>query len=60
MEELQNDKTLKEASQEELTNQVIEDLGVPVFLSELRSKTLTELYNIGEKLGIENIYNYYK
>ena len=60
MEELQNDKALKEASQEESTNQVIEDLGVPVFLSELRSKNLTELYNIGEKLGIENIYNYYK
>lgn len=41
-------------------NKVIEDLGVPIFLSELRRKTLTELYTIGEALKIENIYNFYK
>ena len=32
----------------------------PVYLSELRKKSLSELYKIGESLGIENIYNYYK
>ncbi|AIH04201.1 MULTISPECIES: transcription termination factor Rho [Thermodesulfobacterium] len=31
-----------------------------MYLSELRRKTLTELYSIGEQLNIENIYNYYK
>ena len=47
-------------AQEEQIAQVLKELGEPVFLSELRSKTLTELYNIGERLGIENIYNFYK
>uniref|UniRef100_A0A7V4JQG6 Transcription termination factor Rho n=1 Tax=Thermodesulfobacterium geofontis TaxID=1295609 RepID=A0A7V4JQG6_9BACT len=31
-----------------------------MYLSELRKKSLSELYTLGEKLGIENIYNYYK
>lgn len=31
-----------------------------VHLSYLRTKTLTELYELAESLGIENIYNYYK
>ncbi len=35
-------------------------LSSPVYLSELRKHTLSELYSIGEKLGIENIYNYYR
>ncbi|NPA38911.1 MAG: transcription termination factor Rho [Thermodesulfobacteria bacterium] len=47
-------------NQEEQIAKVLKELGEPVFLSELRSKTLTELYNIGERLGIENIYNFYK
>lgn len=31
-----------------------------IHLSYLRTKTLTELYQLAESLGIENIYNYYK
>lgn len=31
-----------------------------IHLSYLRTKTLTELYELAENLGIENIYNYYK
>ena len=36
------------------------ELSSPVYLSELRKHTLSELYSIGEKLGIENIYNFYR
>ncbi len=46
----------KEVSLEALPEEIIS----PVYLSELRKKTLSELYTLGEKLGIENIYNYYK
>ncbi len=53
-------KPVSEAERDEQLNKVLQELGEPVFLSELRSKTLTELYNIGERLGIENIYNFYK
>lgn len=31
-----------------------------IFLSKLRANSLTELYQLGEALGIENIYTYYK
>lgn len=59
MDELQQAEKVISLAAEDL-NKVIEDLGVPVFLSELRRKTLTELYAIGEALKIENIYNFYK
>jgi len=47
---------------EELQTQVLSFLegGGPIYLSELRKKALTELYQIAEALGIENIYTYYK
>ncbi len=32
----------------------------PLYLSELRQKSLNDLYKIGEALGIENIYSFYK
>lgn len=32
----------------------------PLFLSELRQRSLTELYQLAEALGIENIYTFYK
>ncbi len=32
----------------------------PIYLSELRKKSVQELYEIGKHLNIENIYNYYK
>jgi len=40
--------------------ELVEGLSSPIYLSELRKKSLYELYEIGEKLGIENIYNFYK
>ncbi len=58
MNEVQNEKD--KLNSEILTEEVLEELGTPVYLSELRRKTLTELYKLGEKLGIENIYNFYK
>jgi len=47
---------------EELQTQNLSFLkgGGPIYLSELRKKALTELYQIAEALGIENIYTYYK
>ncbi len=57
MNEIQNEK---EVNRDFLTGEILEELGTPVYLSELRGKSLTELYKIGEKLGIENIYNFYK
>ncbi len=57
MNEVQNEK---EVNKDSLASEILEELGTPVYLSELRSKSLTELYKIGENLGIENIYNYYK
>ncbi|MDK2861324.1 MAG: transcription termination factor Rho, partial [Thermodesulfobacterium sp.] len=58
MEESQKGKNI--VSSEDNVDKVLEELGSPIYLSELRRKTLTELYSIGEQLNIENIYNYYK
>ncbi len=49
MEKVQEEKALE---YEEITS--------PVYLSELRRKSLNELYSLGQQLGIENIYNFYK
>jgi len=40
--------------------ELLEDLPSLIYLSDLRKKTLTELYQLGERLGIEAIYNLYK
>jgi transcription termination factor Rho len=40
--------------------ELLEDLPSLIHLSDLRKKTLTELYQLGERLGIEGIYNLYK
>jgi len=40
--------------------ELLEDLPSLIHLSGLRKKTLTELYQLGERLGIEGIYNLYK
>ncbi|QER41495.1 transcription termination factor Rho [Thermodesulfobacterium sp. TA1] len=58
MEEIQKEKN--GFSSEENLQKILEELGTPIYLSELRRKNLTELYYIGEQLNIENIYNYYK
>lgn len=55
-----NGKFLNNVSETALPEELFETLTPPVYLSELRKKTLSELYVLGEKLGIENIYNYYK
>ncbi len=58
MEEIQKGKSI--VPSEDSVEKVLEELGSPIYLSELRRKNLTELYSIGEQLNIENIYNYYK
>jgi len=40
--------------------ELLEDLPSLIHLSDLRKKNLTELYQLGERLGIEGIYNLYK
>lgn len=42
------------------SEKLIKEFRSPIYLSELRRKNLVELYKMGEILGIENIYNFYK
>lgn len=42
------------------SEKIIKEFKSPIYLSELRRKNLVELYKMGEILGIENIYNFYK
>ena len=60
MEQPANGKLVSETLEAPITGELPETITSPVYLSELRKKSLSELYNLGEKLGIENIYNYYK
>lgn len=55
-----NGKLVSENIEFPIPEELTETITSPIYLSELRKKSLPELYNLGEKLGIENIYNYYK
>jgi len=60
MDQTANGKLVSKNWKSEAIEALPEKLTSPVYLSELRRKSLSELYKLGEKLGIENIYNYYK
>ncbi len=60
MDQITNGKIVSENWKEASVEALPEEIISPVYLSELRRKSLSELYSLGEKLGIENIYNYYK
>lgn len=60
MDQITNGKIVSENWKEASVEVLPEEIISPVYLSELRRKSLSELYSLGEKLGIENIYNYYK
>ncbi len=55
-----NGKLISENLEILISEELPETITSPIYLSELRKKSLSELYTLGEKLGIENIYNYYK
>jgi transcription termination factor Rho len=55
-----NGKLISENFEIPISEELPETITSPIYLSELRKKSLSELYILGEKLGIENIYNYYK
>jgi len=55
-----NGKLISENLEISIPEELPETITSPVYLSELRKKSLSELYILGEKLGIENIYNYHK
>jgi transcription termination factor Rho len=55
-----NGKLISENFEIPISEELPETITSPIYLSELRKKSLSELYTLGEKLGIENIYNYYK
>jgi transcription termination factor Rho len=55
-----NGKLISENLEIPISEELPETITSPIYLSELRKKSLSELYTLGEKLGIENIYNYYK
>jgi len=60
MDQSANGKIFSENSEATIPEELSETITSPIYLSELRGKNLSELYTLGEKLGIENIYNYYK
>jgi transcription termination factor Rho len=60
MDQSVNGKLVSENLKIPISEELPETITSPVYLSELRKKSLSELYALGEKLGIENIYNYYK
>jgi len=60
MDQSVNGKLISENLKISISEELPETITSPVYLSELRKKSLSELYALGEKLGIENIYNYYK
>jgi transcription termination factor Rho len=55
-----NGKLISENFEIPISEELPETITSPIYLSELRKKSLSELYTLGEKLGFENIYNYYK